>query len=494
MKASVIFCLAALLIASPSFAADIPERPEKLTFPPLTYEPPNPADYRVALKSGPIAYVVPDRELPLVNISITVRVGAYLVPAGKEGLSDLTGYLLARGGTESKTAEDMEERLAFLAAQLSSSVGDTQGSISLNLLSKDLDEGLAILRDVLTRPRFQDDKIALRKQQLLQAMKQRNDDSADIEDRESSFLAYGEKFWENRLSTAASIEGITKADLQAFHQKWFHPASFVVAVNGDFDRAAMIGKLESLFANWPFKGETPTVIPTDTTMASPGVYLVNKDVNQGRVTLMMPGILRDDPDFMAARVMNHILGGGGFTSRLVNRIRSDEGLAYSAGSSVPGGVYFPEAITATFQSKSKTVAFATSIILEELASVRTKPVTGEEIDTTKKYFTEVFPRTFATKGAVASTFAQDEFTGRYAKRPDFWKTYRSRLSQVTTADVQRVAERILQTNKMVVLVVGQKDEILKGHPDHKAALADFGGGKIIDVPLRDPLTMKPLEK
>ena len=494
MKASFTFCLTALLIVTRSFAADIPGRPEKLTFPSLTYEPPNPADYRVALKSGPIAYVVPDRELPLVNISITVRVGSYLVPTGKEGLSDLTGYLLARGGTAAKTAEDMEERLAFLAAQLNSSVGDAQGSVSLNLLSKDLDEGLAILRDILTQPRFQNDKIALRKQQLLQAMKQRNDDSADIEDRESSFLAYGEKFWENRLSTAASIEGITKADLQAFHQKWFHPASFVVAVNGDFDRAAMIGKLETLFANWPFMGETPAAIPTDIAMASPGVYLMNKNVNQGRVTLMLPGILRDDPDYMAARVMNHILGGGGFTSRLVNRIRSDEGLAYSAGSSVPGGIYYPQPITASFQSKSPTVAYATSIILEELASIRTKPVSAEEIDTTRKYFTEVFPRTFATKGAVASTFAQDEFTGRYAKQPDFWKTYRTRLSQVTTTNVQRVADRILQTNKMVVLVVGQRDEILKGHPDHKTALADFGGGKIIDVPLRDPLTLKPLEK
>ena len=166
----------------------------------------------------------------------------------------------------------------------------------------------------------------------------------------------------------------------------------------------------------------------------------------------------------------------------------------TAGSSVPGGIYYPQPITASFQSKSPTVAYATSIILEELASIRTKPVSAEEIDTTRKYFTEVFPRTFATKGAVASTFAQDEFTGRYAKQPDFWKTYRTRLSQVTTTDVQRVADRILQTNKMVVLVVGQRDEILKGHPDHKTALADFGGGKIIDVPLRDPLTLKPLEK
>ena len=494
MNASVTAFVASLVLAASSFAADIPERPEKLAFPPLTYEPPNPADYRVALKAGPIAYVVPDRELPLVNISITVRVGNYLVPAGKEGLSDLTGYLLARGGTESKTAEAMEERLAFLAAQLNSSVGETQGTISLNLLSKDLDEGLAILREILTSPRFQDDKIALRKQQLLQAMKQRNDDSADIEDRESSFLAYGEKFWENRLSTAASVEGVTKADLQAFHKKWFHPASFVVAVNGDFDRAAMIGKLETLFASWPFKGETPTGIPTDIRMAAPGVYLVNKDVNQGRVTLMLPGILREDPDYVAARVMNHILGGGGFTSRLVNRIRSDEGLAYSAGSSVPGGIYYPQPITASFQSKSPTVAFATSIIAEELAAIRAKPVTAEEIDTTRKYFTEVFPRTFATRSAVANTFAQDEFTGRFAKHPDFWKTYRSRLNQVTTADIQRVAVRVLQTNQLVVLVVGQKDEILKGHPDHKAALADFGGGKVIDVPLRDPLTLKPVGK
>jgi len=143
--------------------AAIPPRPEKLTFPPLVYGPPAPEDYRVKLASGPIAYVVPDRELPLVNVVVYVRAGQYVVPAGKEGLADLTGYLLARGGTKSKTAEALEERLAFLAAQLTSAVGETQGSVSLNLLSKDLDEGLAILWEVLVAPRFQDDKIALRK-------------------------------------------------------------------------------------------------------------------------------------------------------------------------------------------------------------------------------------------------------------------------------------------------------------------------------------------
>src|SRR6185436_5033634 len=95
--------------SNPSGSREIPDRPEKLSFPPLKYEPPSPARYRVQLKTGPIAYVLPDRELPLVNIFVYVRTGEYVEPAGKEGLAHLAGSLLARGGTKSKTAEEMEE-------------------------------------------------------------------------------------------------------------------------------------------------------------------------------------------------------------------------------------------------------------------------------------------------------------------------------------------------------------------------------------------------
>ena len=186
-------------------------RPEQIKFPPLNYQPPAPEQYRVQLKSGPIAYVVPDHELPLVNIVAYVHTGEYLEPQGKEGLASMTGYLLARGGAGTNSADQLEERLAFLAADLSSDINGTQGSASLNLLSKDLDEGLSILKDVLFAPRFQDDKIALRKQQLLQAMKERNDDASAIEDREHGFLAFGENFWANHYSTAASLEAITRA-------------------------------------------------------------------------------------------------------------------------------------------------------------------------------------------------------------------------------------------------------------------------------------------
>ena len=474
------------------FSAEIPDRPEKLTFPESRYEPPVPAEYRVPLQAGPIAYLVPDTELPLVNVQVLVRCGSYLEPVGRAGLADFTGHLLVRGGTANRSPEELEERLAFLAAGLTSGIGDEQGTVNLNLLSKDLTEGLQLLREVLTSPRFETNRLNLYRQQIIQGMQQRNDDSADIEAREQALLSYGPDFWSNHFTTLKSVESITPEDLRDFHRKWFHPTNFVVAVNGDFDRTKMIAALETVFGNWPFSGTVPPPIPTNTVLAKPGVYVVNKEVNQGRVSVLLPGVKRNDPDFIAIQVMNDILGGGGFTSRIMNRVRSDEGLAYGASSQFPGGVNFAKPFEAAVQSKSRTVTYASSIILDEINRISSTPVSNEELQTAKRSFIDTFPEHFNTKGKVATTFARDEFTGRYAQTPDFWRTWRGKVEAVTAEDVKRVAAKHLHPDEAIILIVGQQDEITKGHPDHPVKLAQLASGKVTELPLRDPLTLEPL--
>jgi len=494
VRTSAPALLAALLLA-PS-AQGIPPHPDKLTYPKFAFQPPTAKEYRTVLKSGPVAYVAEDRELPLVSITVTLRGGTYLSPPGKEGLAELAGYLLARGGTKSKTAEQLEERLAFLAAQLNSGYGPDRGFVSLNLLAKDLDEGLAILREALAEPRFQEDKLALRKDQLLSDMKSRNDDTADIEVRERGFLAFGEGYYTNRYETKASLEGITREDLAAFHRKWVDPRNFVVAAAGDFGkgvtRAQMIAKLDALFAKWPYKGDAAPPVPKPTHAMAPGLYLVDKDVNQGRVSVMLPALERTDPDYDAALVMNDILGGGGFTSRITNRVRSDEGLAYSAGSGLVGGVWYPGVFRASFQSKVRTCAYATRIVLEEMAKIREADVTDEELQTAKSSFVDTLSRRFASKAQTMGIFVDEELTGRYARDPEYYRGYAARYEKVTKADVKRVAQRLLATDKVTILAVGKKDDLLNPDPKHPVQFPELAGGKVTDLPLRDPFTMQPM--
>jgi len=485
LAAAVILGIGLARVAT---AQPIPDSPDKLTFKPIVYTPPSAKDYRVVLKNGMVVYVSEDRTLPLVNISLIVRGGAYLEPAGKEGLAGLTGSQMRRGGTKSLTAEQLDEKLDFLAAQASAGIGDTQGSAGLNCLADNLDESLRVFVEMLREPRFQEDRLALAKEQVLQDMKKRNDDSEDIERREWNVLLYGEGHFSNRFATAATIGSITRDDLVAFHRKWFHPANMVAAVSGAFDRATMIRKLEVAFEGWP--GPRPVVppIPGEITTAAPGLYRIPKDVNQGRVAIGLPSVKRDSPDVYALEVMNEILGGSGFTSRITRTVRSNEGLAYSAGSGLRFGVYYPGAWRAGFQSKSRTVAYATQLVLEEIRKMREGQVTAEELDTIKKSLIETFPSTFASKAQTVGVFAADEFTGR---DPSYWQTYRDRIRSVTAADVQRVAQKYLDPDRMVILVVGDQKEIDVGDEKHPVKLDTLAPRhKVVTLGLRDPLTMK----
>src|SRR5690606_35153333 len=232
---------------------------------------------------------------------------------------------------------------------------------------------------------------------------------------------------------------ITVEDLRAMHQRIFHPApgNLIVAVSGDFDPDEMLARLEQAFADWEPR-ETNGDPPQPTATLTPGIYHVEKDIPQGKVFIGMRGLKRDDPDFIPAMVMNHILGGGGFTSRITNRVRSDEGLAYAAGSSLMPKVWYPGEFRVMFQSKNETVALATKLVFEEIQRIRSEGVTPEELEVAKNSFIETFPRMFESKPAMLRVFVTDELTNR---PKDYWHTYRDRVRAVTAEDVQRMATR-----------------------------------------------------
>jgi zinc protease len=479
-----------LIAPAPAFAqARIPDHPDKLTFKPIVFEPPRAKDHRVVLKNGMVVFIAEDRTLPLVNIALIVRTGRWLEPAGKEGLAALTGVQIRRGGTKRLTAEELDERFDFLAAQASSGISDTQGGAGLNCLRDNLDDALAVFVEMLREPRFQEDRLALAKEQVLQEMKKRNDDAGDIESREIAVLLHGESFFTNRFSTAPSVSGITREDLAAFHRQWYHPGNMIAAVSGSFGRAEMIAKLEKAFAGWPGRPPTVPPVPAEISPAEPGLYRIRKDVNQGRVSLGKPTVRRDDPDVYALEVMNEILGGSGFNSRLTRVVRSNEGLAYSAGSGISFGVFFPGRFRAGFQSKSRSVPYATKLVLDEVQRIREAPVTSAELEVVQSNLIATFPSFFASAAQTIGIFASDEYTKR---DPTYWATYRDRIKAVTAADVERVARKHLVPEQMVLLVVGNQAEIDEGDGVHQVSLAPLApGGKQVELPLRDPLTMKP---
>jgi predicted Zn-dependent peptidase len=471
--------------------APIPPHPDKLSFRPLRYDPPSAAAHRAVLKNGLVVFIAEDPALPLVNLHLLLRAGAYLEPEGQEGLADLTGEMLRRGGTARLAAEELDERLDFLATQLATSIGDTSGSATLNCLSDTLDESLGLLVDVLKTPRFQDDRLALLKEQQLQEMSKRNDDSADIEQREWNRLLNGERHFTSRLPTEASLRAITRDDLLAFQRRYVHPANMVAAVSGAFRRDEMLRKLEAAFADWPTpRPEVPRVPAELGATAAPGLYRVQKEVNQGRVSIGLVTTTRDSPDAYALEVMNEILGGGGFTSRITRTVRSNEGLAYSASSALGLGIYYPGRFRATFQSKSRSVAYAAELVLREIRRLRAEPPTAAELDTIKKNLVETFPGNFASAARSMQVFAADEYTGR---DPSYWSTYRERIAAVTAADVQDVARRWLVPEKLIALVVGDQKEIALGDPAHPVKLEELFGGQATDLPLRDPMTLEAMK-
>lgn len=478
---------AALVFASAAPADKIVDHPDKLKFKELKYKPPKPGSYRHSLKCGATAYVVENPEVPTFELTVYVRTGSMYEPLEKAGLADMTGYLMRNGGVRELSAKELDERIAYLAGEISVDIGVSQGEATLFCLSKDAAEGLELFEKVLRTPVFDQEALDRYRADILSEMEQRNASTSAIENREWKFLMYGDHPSTTQARrTEQSVNSITREDLIAFHKKYFFPKNFIFAVSGDFKTDEILAKLDDMLAGWPDQQLNLQQISDRISDAKPGVYMIRKEgVNQSRIRVGHMGVKRDIPDQYALLVMNDILGGGGFTSRIVRRVRSDEGLAYNTGSRFGRPVLYPGSFRAWFQTKHATAAFGTRLIVDEIERIRSKKCEEEIVENSKASFISNMVNPFSSKRNIVNTFADDHYTGR---PDDYWQNYKKNMEAVTPDDVLAAARKYLHPDKLVFLVIGDPEAVQKGSDKHEERFSDFG--KITIVPLRDPMTLE----
>lgn len=486
---------AAMSAASLSIASDIPSHPSEIQFAELNFTPPMASEFRHELSNGVPVFIAESHEFPLVTIRFSFKGGEYMVPAEKAGLSGLTGGLMRSGGSASMSPDELDEEFDFLAANVGANIGDRTAGASINCLTSNLDAGFGLFMDMLRNPRFDEKRFEVQRGQVLESFESRNDAGIQIAIREMGFLMSGEEFFSARQPTRQSIESITIDDMKALHAKIFHPGNLMIAVTGDVNPDEILSFLEEQMSDWEV-GEISPDIPVPSTSYEPGVYYYEKDQPQVQVLIGHRGIERDNPDAVDVEVMNQILGGSGFTSRITNTVRTQEGLAYTAGSIMRPEVEYPGIFMSYFFTKTPTTALATRLVFDEIDKIQTEEAATEEIEIIQNSLIETFPRNFESKGAMMGLFMNDERTNRPA---DYWQTYRDKVRAVTASDVQEAALNYLHPDEAIIMVVGPVEEVKAGNADSEAdanriaTMAEFFDGKSTVLPQRDPETLKPVD-
>ncbi|MGY8756420.1 MAG: M16 family metallopeptidase, partial [Phycisphaerales bacterium] len=338
------------------FFASVPASPRELVYPEYVFTVPSPAEYTEVLDNGIRVFIAENKELPLIQVGVVFEGGGYLDSPDEVGLTSMMASLMRSGGTTTVSAEEIDEAFAYLAASASVSGGSTTITASLNSLSSNFKESFPLFLDVIMMPGFQEDRVALAKTNVLEGLKQRNDQASSILRREFSSKMFGDSYL-GRKPVSSSIELIDVTLLQKKHARVISPTNATFSIIGDFDKDEMVAYLNTTIGGWmgPSGVSTPPAVVSTYT---PGIYYVDQDVPQGGVRIGIRSVQQGDPDVEAMEVMNYILGGGGFGSRITQSVRSREGLAYSAGSQFSASPWGDGVWGAGYESKSSTVALA----------------------------------------------------------------------------------------------------------------------------------------
>ncbi|MFH1626468.1 MAG: pitrilysin family protein [Pseudomonadota bacterium] len=454
-----------------SLAQDVnpSQHPGDMVFKPLTFSPPK--GERTVLANAMILYVLEDHELPLLNLSAVIRTGSIYEPAEKVGLAELTGRVMRTGGTRSMTPDEINEQLEFIAGSIEISIGRESGSASLSVMKKDTDLGLKIFAQIMMNPRFDQEKLDLAKKQEIEAIRRRNDNPNSIAFREFRRLLYKNNP-RGRVSTLKSINAVGRADLVEFHQRFFRPENVMLAISGDFQKDEIVKKVERAFQGW---GKTETKIPKvppPSYSFEKSIDYAFKDVPQSTIVTGHLAVSKTHPDYYPFKVLNFILGEGGFSSRLTSEIRSNKGLAYSVGSFYRGDVEYG-VFAVICQTKSVTTSQAISLIYNIIKDVKENGVTEKELGWAKESIINKFIFSFTSSASIVN---QQMFI-EYDNLPeDFLERYQHNISKVTLDDIKRVGKKYLYPDRSVLVVVGNSTEFDK-------PLSEFG--EVREIELRD---------
>jgi len=466
-RKALILVLAAVLavtLASPLSAGKKRPHPSKLKYPPIEITTPDVID--LTFDNGLEGFLIEDHEIPVVNIVLLIK--AYYPEGEKYGLNDMAAWVMRNGGTADWPSDKLNDELEFLAASIEISGGNLATYASFDCLKKDLDQILGIFADIVMNPAFPEDKVEMRRNTTIESIRRKNDQPRSVSRREFFKLIYkGHPF--GLESTIETVKAITRDDLVEFHGKYFYPNNAIIGISGDVTRDEIVGKLNEVFAGWAPAEVTIPEVPPVPEMPGKNYNYAYKDINQAYIMLGHLGINSENPDRCAINIMNFILGGGSFTSWITERVRSDEGLAYSTGSRYGSSAWAKGAFYAYAQTKAEAYARAMQLIIEQIERMRNEGPTEEEVQKAVDSYINGQVFDYESKDAVVRRLVQLKFEGRALDTPE--KDMEA-YAKITVADINRVAKQYLHPDNFTIFVLG--DEAQFDRP-----VSDFGDVNVI---------------
>jgi len=412
------------------------------------------------LSNGLEVWLVRRTELPIVSMNMVFRTGGTIDPAGKLGLASFTSDQLNKG-TRTRSAVDIANQLQGIGTSINTGSGWDSANVSMQTVTRNLDQALEIFSDVIVNPTFPEKELDTSRNRALVGLRQRRDNPSAIAGVVYNSVLYGKNHPYGKVLSGdeASIKSLDRSDLQKFYSTYYRPNNAVLIVVGDTSIATLRPKLETAFSNWKPGEVAPWNPPTAVTFDRPGIYLVDKPgAAQSVLAIGQVGVARDNPDYFPLIVMNDMLGGS-FSSRLNMNLREDKGYTYGAGSGFSfrrgAGPFTANAQVQTAVTKESVMEF-----MKELNGIRGgMPITEKELQTAKQSLIRGYPSGFETNGQVAGQLSN---LVTYGLPDSYFNEYIRRVSAVTMADVNRVANKYLTPDKMAIVIVGDRTAIEPG--------------------------------